>query len=185
MGIKGILRLLPCPPADSFESAPRASPLISFNVEALTAKIEKASKFRLVSVIGHPHKKCSPTIFRDLRSKGGKVIELEERKYRSAGLRLIVNFQSPPRRHHFTHPPVSLWRTMALGRLRPIRYLPFFGCVSLAGSDAGKLPCRPSSSLSCFALSARAASLGSSACLSKGAGSNGFVIRISFRRQNE
>jgi hypothetical protein len=31
--------------------------LISFNIEALAAKVEKASELQLVNVIGHPHNK--------------------------------------------------------------------------------------------------------------------------------
>ena len=46
------------------------------------------------------------------------------------------------------------------------------GCAALTGSDAGKLSIRPASSLAWMSRSARAASRGSAACLSCGAGLN-------------
>src|SRR6201989_3227150 len=54
-----------------------------------------------------------------------------------------------------------------------------FGCVSLTGSDAGKVSSRPSSSFLCV-LSASTAFLGSAACLSFGEGSNFPDILVSF-----
>src|ERR1700761_9589784 len=54
-----------------------------------------------------------------------------------------------------------------------------FGCVSLTGSDAGKVSSRPSSSFLCV-LSASTAFLGSAACLSVGAGSNLADMVLSF-----
>jgi len=46
------------------------------------------------------------------------------------------------------------------------------GCAALTGSDAGKLPTRPAWSFAWVSRSAKAASRGSAACLSCGAGSN-------------
>src|SRR4051812_27766318 len=58
------------------------------------------------------------------------------------------------------------------------------GCAALTGSDAGKLPTSPASSLSCISRSANSASPGLSACLSCGAGSNFSAMSILHCRDN-
>jgi hypothetical protein len=56
------------------------------------------------------------------------------------------------------------------------------GCAALTGSDAGKLSIRPASSFAWVSRSAKAASRGSAACLSCGAGLN-FSAMLSLHRQ--
>src|SRR3981081_3533800 len=57
------------------------------------------------------------------------------------------------------------------------------GCALLTGSDAGNVPSRPLSNLSCISLSDFCACFGSSACLSFGAGLNFSVIAVSHVNQ--
>jgi hypothetical protein len=73
--------------------------LIPFDQKPLTSQIKEADEFDLISLIGRPHTERSSAVFDDLQSEGREIVELEKRKYRSATFSLVVNFQSPFRRH--------------------------------------------------------------------------------------
>jgi hypothetical protein len=55
--------------------------LIPLDPKPLTSQIKKAGEVDLISLIGRTHKELSSAVFDNLQPEGGKIVELEKRKY--------------------------------------------------------------------------------------------------------